>query len=203
MIPNTTRHATKLKRGRAHSTSKCEVTPTEPKLVKATRDTRWLAEIRKGSDVAAIAEREKLSRQLVQRGLTRARLRELADSLNRGENEAVPTVDKPRPKSERGLPRLVPLFPIGPFTPSTPCGHHHPIRAGSVFCCMVCHTSGMDDHPGLKRNPRTDPAPEPSERPESRVATAKATAEISASDPAETRKQRRRRQFTRPSTTVG
>ena len=203
MIPNTTRHATKPKRGRAHSTSKCKVAPKAVKLDAATRDSLWLAEIRKGADVAAIAEREKLSRQLVQRGLTRARLRELADSLNRDANEAAPTVDQPRPKSERGLPRLVPLFPIGPFTPSTRCGHHHPIRAGSVFCCMVCHTSGMDDHPGLKRNPRTDPTPEPSERPAPRVGTSKATAESSPPDPAETRKQRRRRQFTGPSAILG
>jgi hypothetical protein len=31
---------------------------------------------------------------------------------------------------------------------------------------MVCSQSGMDDHPALKRDPRTDPKPEPKTLPE-------------------------------------
>ena len=34
-----------------------------------------------------------------------------------------------------------------------------------MLCCMVCHCSGIDDHPGLLRSPLTDPAPEPKPAP--------------------------------------
>jgi RNA polymerase sigma factor (sigma-70 family) len=61
---------------------------------------------------------------------------------------------RPRP------PTLVPLFPIGAYTPSATCAHRRPITPGSVLCCMVCHQSGVDAHPLLQRDPRTDPRPE-------------------------------------------
>jgi hypothetical protein len=41
--------------------------------------------------------------------------------------------------------RLVPLFPIGPFTPTSHCPHHGPLRKGSEFCCMVCSQSAIGD----------------------------------------------------------
>jgi hypothetical protein len=47
-------------------------------------------------------------------------------------------------------PRLVPLFPAGGYTPHSMCGHHGPIQRGSLFCCMICHRSGHDDHPALQ-----------------------------------------------------
>jgi hypothetical protein len=47
-------------------------------------------------------------------------------------------------------PRLVPLFPVGDYTPHSICGHHGPIERGSLFCCMICHRSGHDDHPALQ-----------------------------------------------------
>lgn len=53
-------------------------------------------------------------------------------------------------------PRLVPLFPIGSYTPHSKCAHSGPIERGSVFCCMVCHTSGQDDHPALKYSRAVD-----------------------------------------------
>ncbi len=34
--------------------------------------------------------------------------------------------------------------------------HSGPIERGSVFCCMVCHTSGQDDHPALKYSRAVD-----------------------------------------------
>jgi len=60
-----------------------------------------------------------------------------------------------------GDPPLVPLFPIDLLTPRSPCPHHGPIPNGTVLCCMVCHRSGVDTRPALKRDPRTDPKPEP------------------------------------------
>jgi hypothetical protein len=53
-------------------------------------------------------------------------------------------------------PRLVPLFPIGSYTPHSRCAHSGPIERGSVFCCMVCHTSGQDDHPALQYSSAVD-----------------------------------------------
>jgi hypothetical protein len=47
-------------------------------------------------------------------------------------------------------PRLVPLFPVGSYTPHSQCAHRGPIERGSFFCCMVCHASGQDDHPSLQ-----------------------------------------------------
>ncbi|QEH38666.1 hypothetical protein OJF2_72720 [Aquisphaera giovannonii] len=80
--------------------------------------------------------------------------------------------------------RLVPLFPVGPFTPTSRCPHHGPIPKGSDLCCMVCLQSGHDDHPDLRRDPRTDPRPEPK----------RAGAEPArTSAHGETRKERRRR----------
>ncbi len=63
----------------------------------------------------------------------------------------------PSPKD----PKMVPIFPIPALTPTSPCPHHQQIRKGSVFVCMVCHQSGADHHPALKRDRRTDPKPEP------------------------------------------
>jgi hypothetical protein len=85
--------------------------------------------------------------------------------------------------------RLIPLFPIDSFTPQSTCPHRESIGHGSRFCCMVCHASGMDDHPGLRRDPESDPAPEADPAPAAGV-------ELKTSGcPQETRKQRRRRQF--------
>ena len=98
-----------------------------------------------------------------------------ASPVARAQERPCPTETAVRP------PPLVPFFPIGPFNPDSRCGHNRPIQAGSVLCCMVCHCSGMDDHPALKRNPLTDPAPEP-KPPPARKAAAR-----------ETRKQRRQK----------
>ena len=58
-------------------------------------------------------------------------------------------------------PPAVPMFPIDAFTPTSACPHHGPIRKGSSFVCMVCHQSGRETHPALRRSAATDPAPEP------------------------------------------
>ena len=96
----------------------------------------WLRDHRYGVATKAIASREGVSVRRVRFGLARV-LAEL---------KAEPILRPLRP------PRLVPLFPIGPYTPQSSCAHRRPIRAGSLLCCMVCHRSGMDEHPALQRN---------------------------------------------------
>ena len=55
---------------------------------------------------------------------------------------------------------------------------------------MVCHSSGMDEHPGLRRDPLTDPSPESKPAP-----AADGVVPSEAGGSRETRKQRRRRLF--------
>lgn len=59
-----------------------------------------------------------------------------------------------------GFRPLVPLFPIGGFSPGSTCPHHGPLPEGSALTCMVCHRSGMDQHPAYRRDRRFDPRPE-------------------------------------------
>ena len=157
----------------------------------------WLDDIRRGYSIKEIASREGLGCRRIQHGVSRARKREISSRIRESHlsnefhlsNElhertgkfSANAGNKVRNDSNRS-PRLVPLFPIGALTPQSACPHHGPIRAGSVFCCMVCSRSGVDDHPALKRDPRTDPRPERKAARLVRVATVR-----------ETRKQRRRR----------
>ena len=106
----------------------------------SVRESVWLWDSRHGVNVNEIAAREGVSIRRVQFGLARAQCQESRRFLR----------DVRRP------PRLVPLFPVGPYSPQSVCGHHQPIERGSVFCCMVCHTSGQDDHPALQHDPRFD-----------------------------------------------
>jgi hypothetical protein len=155
------------------------------------REALWLRDIRRGYTVAEVARRERLSRRSITMGLGRAREREklsrkrncdLRDIPNKQEGRSSGKTRDPEWSDARRPPRLVPLFPIGPFTPQSQCPHHGPIRTGSVFCCMVCSRSGMDDHPALQRDALTDPRPEPKPAPIR-----------SSSHCRETRKERRRR----------
>ncbi len=149
-------------------------------------ESLWLYETRTGHDIRSIARREGLGERRIQVGVMRAKLREIAKTRGSG------TGDQPVRFDARSLPRLVPLFPIGPFTPNSVCGHRHPIRAGSIFCCMVCHASGVDDHPGLNRDPRTEPTPEPKTKP-----TMPPSSQVASSDRSTARPHRRMKQFER------
>jgi hypothetical protein len=168
-----------------------------PAAVVEAREYVWLDDVRRGISIREVANREGLSIRRVQLGVTRARLRDdLSRKTNSRNRDFLRMMDSTRTmswgvgargddpeRSGRQPPQLIPLFPIGPFTPRSTCPHHGPIRRGSAFCCMVCFRSGMDDHPALQRNPRTDPRPDP---------------KPSGPAPAagrETRKQRRQRLF--------
>jgi len=98
-------------------------------------------------------------------------------------------VEPPPASGRRDVPELTPLFPIAAFTPRAACPHRGAILAGSSLCCMVCHRSGLDAHPALKRDPRTDPRPEP-KRAAPPPAPGKAQARL-------TRKQKRALKFGR------
>jgi hypothetical protein len=137
--------------------------------IQEAREARWLYDFRSGQRIAEIARHERLSPGWIRSGLARAREREFAlqsresrlrdNARMRDRSSQSGTVQPLRETYQ--APVLVPLFPIEPFTPHSTCPHHGPIRPGSVFCCMVCNQSGMEDHPALKRDPRTDPRPEP------------------------------------------
>lgn len=153
------------------------------------RDALWLQWREEGMTAVAIAGRAEVSRQLVNR---RLRIAEAARDAAEEAAAALP----PRATVPWWL-QLVPLFPVGPFTPESACPHNGPIREGSQLCCMVCSRSGMDRHPALARDAspkahlseaRTMPAPKrPSPRPSSRAAR--------HVPPTETRRDRRRRLF--------
>jgi hypothetical protein len=169
---------------------------TSAEIIEA-REYIWLDDVRRGMSSQAIASREGLSRRRIQIGVARARARQKSshfmdsrkrDTLQNRDGGAQTTVGSASRADDRGEsrypPRLVPLFPIGPFTPQSTSPHRGPIRPGSVFCCMVCSRSGMDGHPALKRDPHTDPRPEPKTVPPTKPAIGR-----------ETRKQRRKRLF--------
>lgn len=140
------------------------------------RDALWSAKRAEGMTADAIASEAGVSKRLVNRRLAVAR------------GAAAEAPEDPPGKPVSWL-FLVPLFPIGPFTPLSECPHNGPIREGSLLCCMVCSASGMDGHPELRRDPATDPRPEPKRGPAPETSPA-----TSAAKP-ETRRERRRRLF--------
>jgi hypothetical protein len=155
------------------------------------RELVWLDEIRRGYSIKEIARREGLGCRRIQHGVSRARERgnqsriresRFSNDLHGRNGKITASVGRVVRDDPNRPPRLVPLFPIGAFTPRSACPHHGPIRTGSDFCCMVCSQSGVDDHPALKRDLRTDPRPE-----------RKAAALVRVAGDRETRKQRRHR----------
>lgn len=154
-------------------------------LEVAARDYIWLYDFRRGIGYGKIAALEGVTVRQVQEGIERARKMERKCS-----KDALIEDLKPGALGDLGF-RFTPLFPIGAFTPQSACPHRDPIKPGSRLCCMVCHASGMDDHPGLRRDPSADPSPEPEDAEESVEEASRA----GRSPSPETRKQRRRRQF--------
>jgi len=151
-------------------------------LSTAAAEYIWLYDLRHGLSIPEIAIRAGVSIGRVRYGVKRALAQEkpiCADALNKQSSRSTRTIHSPR---------LVPLFPIGPYTPQSACPHRVPIEPGSVLCCMVCHRSGMDEHPAMQRDPRTDPIPEPKP-----VPTSVERSKLSTQH--ETRKELRRRRF--------
>ena len=153
-------------------------------LATAAKEYIWLYDRRQGVRLTEIAAREGVSLQRVYFGLERAR------AMDKRPSRDVQNGPLSLDVKIAQVPRLIPLFPIGPYTPQSACPHLEPIEKGSALCCMVCHGSGMDGHPSLRRDPRTDPAPEPKTEPAPNLALRPKTGESH-----ETRKQRRRRIF--------
>ena len=132
-------------RGRSNNLDKPQLTVRKTlsksiSLEPCVQESIWLWASRHGVNANEMATRDGVSTRRIQFGLAAAACRE-SRML----------------KDVRHPPRLVPLFPLGPYSPQSACRRHRPIERGSVFCCMVCHTSGQDDHPALQLDPRFDP----------------------------------------------
>lgn len=156
-------------------------------LQAAAMEYIWLYDYRHGVCIKKIAARAQVSVDRVRFGVERAKAQE--SKLSR-DDRFDDSTKSGRP-DEPGF-RLLPLFPIGAFTPQSACSHRDPMEPGSRLCCMVCHASGMDDHPGLRRDSQSDPSPEPEPVPSADGAVPAESVEPKRN---ETRKQRRRRQF--------
>ncbi len=161
-------------------------------LATAAREYIWMYDMDHGLSSKEIAVRDGLSVGRIESGAARAR--ELNKRFSQ-DSPGMPTTGRGRGGHN---PPLIPLFPVGAYTPQSPCPHREPIEKGSAFCCMVCHRSGMDEHPALQRDPRTDPAPEskPEPAPEPDL-------QSKASESLATRKARRRRKFAQRAATAG
>lgn len=128
-------------------------------LELAARDYIWLYDVRHGIGDRDIAIRERVSIRQVREGVERAR--QMERTLTR--DHVISDLKSGR-QVDMGF-QLMPLFPIASFTPQSTCGHNGPIRRGSSLCCMVCHSSGMDDHPGMRREEAASSTSEASSAP--------------------------------------
>lgn len=148
-------------------------------LAVIAKEHIWLWDVRHGASIQEIAAREELSPRRVRAGIARAQALEKSTSGDTAESKIRP-------------PRLEALFPITSYTPLSICPHRRAIERDSIFCCMVCHQSGVDDHPALQRSHATDPKPE--QKPPPPCMTGAKTKSR------ETRRQRRARIYGTPST---
>lgn len=159
-------------------------------LEAAAQEYVWLYDFRRGIACQKIAEEHGLTVRDVRDGIERARKLEARCSRD----EWLSELQSGR-EVERGF-RLMPMFPIGAFTPQSTCPHGGPLQRGSTICCMVCHASGMDGHPSLRPDPATDPRPESGSGSETDIALTPAADASPLSTNArrrETRLERRRR----------
>jgi hypothetical protein len=86
----------------------------------------------------------------------------IAAAKNRQRQAVQPEpVETAAPRQPAWVREMTPMFPIVSFVPGVACPHKGPIPRGSRFVCAVCHQSGMDAHPALRRDLATEPQPEP------------------------------------------
>ena len=118
-------------------------------LAIQAKETDWLDQLRCGLTIRQIADSAGVKVRRIQLGIARARKR-----ATQRYREYLST--HPR----RG-PQLVLHFPCQPFTPQSACPHYGPYPEGSRLCCAVCALTGIEDHPALFRDLRTEPKLEP------------------------------------------
>lgn len=159
-------------------------------LESAARDYVWLLDFRRGIACQKMAAEAGLTVGDVREGIERAQKLEAQCS---GDSWLADL------QSSRGAGpafRLIPMFPIGEFTPQSTCPHGGPLQRGSTICCMVCHASGMDGHPSLRHDPATDPRPESGSETEIALTPAADASPLSTNARRrETRLERRRRMY--------
>ena len=105
--------------------------PATP-LARAATEYIWLYDVRHGVSVSEIARRAGYSIGAVRAGLRRAR------AADAGSAPRLPVNDRP----DMGR-RLIPLFPIGAFTPRSECPHRG-VLPPRPFVCMTCDASYKD-----------------------------------------------------------
>lgn len=128
-------------------------------LRQAARDWVWLYDLRHGVGMEAIARRDGVDLSTVYDGVRRAR------GLERSRPSEVLAAAE-----SQGDPRVVPLFPVGAFTPASACPHSGPV--GPSFCCMVCHETGarVEAKPDEDASNRAASRPRPARRDRTAVA---------------------------------
>jgi hypothetical protein len=85
----------------------------------------------------------------------------IAAAKNRQRQAVQPEpVETAAPRQPAWVREMVPMFPIKALDDQSVCPHNGPIARGSRFVCMICHASGMDAHPALRRDAATEPKPE-------------------------------------------
>lgn len=119
-------------------------------------DARYLAMRREGRTYQDIALLCGVSYETAWSGAKRARLKQKQAAAPAAEPET-----PLHPRDPAWVRDMVMAFPVDSLTPGSSCPHHGPIKPGSMLVCGVCHQSGMDHRPALRRNPLTDPKPEP------------------------------------------
>jgi hypothetical protein len=87
-----------------------------------------------------------------QRGFT---VREIAEAFGIAPTTAYRSIVRAR---RAGIPDLEVLIPLY-YSPAAPCDHK-PIQVGDMVYCAVCHQTGIEAHPLLSRDPKTDPKPD-------------------------------------------
>ncbi len=102
-------------------------------LHAAAREYCWLYDSRAGVSDREIARREGVTIGRVRFGLSRAA------QIDASPSSLAELAERTAAR------RLVPLFPVGLFTPMSACPHAGPIDPQSRLICMICHNRSATD----------------------------------------------------------